>query len=216
MTYDPYSLPYYSSPYSGQGPDQAYGSALQGGMMAGAMSGSPWAAAAGAGVSLLQGWQADRHRTTQRQRGKKTIWRDIKPTVTKWWDRAQAEAEKVPGTIEQGFSDASRQAGEAFRGAAYQASDLTRQSASQAQASLANQGLMSSSLYQNVRLGMGAQTARLFTDIMDRLTRLQTGLTTQGAMAQANAQQGLSSFYQAREVAENAPNLLLYQLRSSK
>lgn len=183
---------------------------------AGASTGNPYAAAAGAVLDLYQGLSAGKQSSTQRKRARDTVWRHIKPTQQRWWDKAQVEAEKVPRTIQEGFASAKREAGEAFRGAAIQASDITRGAEADARASLAGSGMLASSIYTNVRLGMGAQTARVFTGIMDRLAQLQTSLTTQGTLATANAQQGLASFYQAREVAENAPNLLLYQLRANK
>lgn len=199
------------APASGNG---GAGGVAYGNTLTGLSTGNIYMAAAGAAVDLLKAGGDQRARATARHRGKGTVWGQIKPTIEKWYDKSQKTAEAIPGIVDRGYAAAKTETSEAFRGAATSAVERGQADQQNALASMSAQGLQSSSIYQNVRMGMGAQTSRLLSEIMGRLASAQAGLTERHTQAAVGAQQNLGQFYQAREVAENIPNMLLYQLRT--
>ena len=179
-------------------------------------SANPYMQAAGGALSIFGGLAGSSRQTKQRQRGKREIFERMMPATQKWYDKAQGRVEEIPGIVREGFAQAKSELAGGYRNAARSAVEQGRSAEAEAQASLAASGMTSGSIFQNMRMGMGAQTSRVLADIQGRLAMAMAGLTTQETSALVNAEQNVSQFYQAREVAENTNNLLLMQLVSTK
>jgi len=181
---------------------------------------NPYAAAAGAAYSLYSDYKAKRDYKKAlrraRARGTAVIDEQIVPTMDKYLGKASREAQKVPGIVRRGYERAESSLGGAVRGAAHQTVEQGQASIEQGQAALAGQGLMASSVYHNIRSGVGAHTSRALQDLYDNLSRMETSLIEQGTRAQAGATAGLGQFYEREQEARQMPNRLRFQLATMR
>lgn len=167
---------------------------------------NPLIAAAGiqAGAGLLGGLFGDSGPSSRtiRRRGRNTIENYFYPLQQTYFGKAQRAAESVPGMVREGFKTAKLEAGDAYRGAARETVERGKATEAQAKQSLISSGFSMGSRAINAAAGIGAHTSRALQSIRDAAARTQSGLTTAGATAEAEATSRLSDVYRLRGTSE--------------
>lgn len=137
-------------------------------------------------------------------------------TTRNYYDVARRQYEQMPGLISQGYKEAREGAGQAFRGAQAQTVASSQKSTAQAAAGLQAQGVQASSIYTNLRAGMGAQTSWALQSIYDRMAQMDAQLAIGAAESEAAARAQLGQFSEREHDAIQQANNLRFQLATMR